>query len=192
MTIQNGRIVSLVDVAQGRELIPTGQTGGLIIFNDQPTSWDAWETDVHHLETPHPLKFTSIKVVENGPVRASLSTEVRHGQSTVQVTISLDAIAVTLKPDSRSYIRFDAQVDWHQRHEFLKFELPLDIHSLNATFDTQFGHISRPTHRNTSWEHAKFEVCGHKVSYLFLPDWKHPLMYGFSSVIFLNTAMESP
>ncbi len=43
-------------------------------------------------------------------------------------------------------------------------ELPLDIHNDNATYETQFGHVQRPTHKNTTWDIAKFEVCGHKVS----------------------------
>ena len=43
-------------------------------------------------------------------------------------------------------------------------EIPLDIHSDNATYETQFGHVQRPTHKNTTWDMAKFEVCGHKVS----------------------------
>ena len=29
-------------------------------------------------------------------------------------------------------------------------------------YDIQFGNIERETNRNTSWEFAKFEVCGHK------------------------------
>ena len=43
-------------------------------------------------------------------------------------------------------------------------ELPLDIHNDFATYETQFGHVQRPTHKNTTWDMAKFEVCGHKVS----------------------------
>ena len=31
----------------------------------------------------------------------------------------------------------------------------------HATFGTQFGHLERPTHRNTAWEEARFEVPGH-------------------------------
>lgn len=27
---------------RSRELIPEGQTGGLVIFGDQPNYWDAW------------------------------------------------------------------------------------------------------------------------------------------------------
>jgi len=36
-------------------------------------------------------------------------------------------------------------------------ELPLNIHSQTATYETQFGHVQRPTHKNTTWDMAK--VC---------------------------------
>jgi len=44
-----------------------------------------------------------------------------------------------------------------------KVELPLNIHNDNATYETQFGHVQRPTHKNTTWDAAK--VC---VSYVVL------------------------
>ncbi|KJA22158.1 glycoside hydrolase family 38 protein [Hypholoma sublateritium FD-334 SS-4] len=164
LTISKGRISSLVDVKLNRELIPEGQTGGLIIFQDRPNYWDAWDVEVHHLETAEPLAFTNVSVVSQGPLRAAVRAEVRYGQSTISVTISLDATTATVKDNSRSLFNFDAVVDWHQRHEFLKFELPLNIHSDNATYETQFGYVQRPTHKNTTWDIAKFEVCGHKYA----------------------------
>lgn len=69
--------------------------------------------------------------------------------------IIMDAVPASLDVDSRSLIRFDAAVDWREKHKFLKFELPMDISAENATYDTQFGVVSRPTHRNTSWDAAK-------------------------------------
>jgi len=39
----------------------------------------------------------------------------------------------------------------------LPVELPLNIHNDNATYETQFGHVQRPTHKNTTWDIAK--VC---------------------------------
>ena len=60
MTISDGRITSLLDVAIGygvlpplgvsfpdiplprRELIPEGSTGGMVVFEDRPNYWDAW------------------------------------------------------------------------------------------------------------------------------------------------------
>ncbi|KAF7337346.1 Glycoside hydrolase family 38 protein [Mycena sanguinolenta] len=154
LTISRGRITSLLDVQLGRELIQKGATGGLVIFEDRPNYWDAWDVEIHHLEKATQLEFTKVSVVAQGPLRASVETEVVYGQSRINVTISLDAVPPQT-PGSRSMFRFDACVDWHQRHEFLKFELPLAINSDNATYETQFGWVQRPTHKNTTWDMAK-------------------------------------
>lgn len=37
-----------------------------------------------------------------------------------------------------------------------------DVMARNATFDIQFGHLERATNMNTSWDSARYEVCGHK------------------------------
>ncbi|KAG9009030.1 Glycoside hydrolase, 38 vacuolar alpha mannosidase [Tulasnella sp. 427] len=152
--ITKGRIVSLVDRELGRELIPGGASGGLVMFErDTPPNWDAWDTEIHHLETSKPLEFSNLKVQEVGPLRASLAADIAYGQSKIWV-----------EANSRPYIRFDAKVDWHERHKFLKFELPLDIHSDIAYYECAFGWVSRPTHKNTTQEAAKFEVCGHRYA----------------------------
>lgn len=36
--------------------------------------------------------------------------------------------------------------------------------SANSTYENQFGFIQRPTHRNTTWHRAQFEVCGHRFA----------------------------
>ncbi|KZV87865.1 glycoside hydrolase family 38 protein [Exidia glandulosa HHB12029] len=164
MTISKGRIVSLVDVALDRELIPAGESGGLVIFEDRPLYWDAWDVEIYHLEKPTKLEFTNLKVLDNGPVRASLQSEIKLSDSTIKLTISLDAVPATTQANSRSFFRFDAHVDWHQRHQLLKFEIPVNVHSDNAFYETQWGYVQRPTHRNTTWDAAKFEVCGHKYA----------------------------
>lgn len=47
---------------------------------------------------------------------------------------------------------------WAESHKFLKVEFPVRVRSANATYEIQFGHVQRPTHRNTSWDWARFEV----------------------------------
>jgi alpha-mannosidase len=53
-------------------------------------------------------------------------------------------------------------VDWHEDHKFLKASFPVDINSSRAAYEIQYGNLERETHNNTSWDIAKFEVCGHK------------------------------
>jgi alpha-mannosidase len=164
LTLSKGRITSLVDTRIGRELIEPGQTGGLVIFDDKPVYWPAWDVEVYHLETAKQLAFEEVSVVAQGPLRASVKAKLKYGKSTITVTISLDAVTATTHKNSRPLFVFDADIDWRQRNEFLKFELPLTIRSPNATYETQFGWVQRPTHKNTTWDQAKFEVCGHKYA----------------------------
>ena len=44
----------------------------------------------------------------------------------------------------------------------LKVAFPVDILSPTATYEVQWGNVERPTHRNTSWDWARFETCAHK------------------------------
>jgi alpha-mannosidase len=46
--------------------------------------------------------------------------------------------------------------------KFLKVEFPTTIKNTEASYETQFGIVRRPTHYNTTWDMAKFEVCCHK------------------------------
>ncbi|KAH9988748.1 glycosyl hydrolases family 38 N-terminal domain-containing protein [Russula vinacea] len=156
LTVAGGRITSY----SMRELIPQGQTGGLMIFEDHPNYWDAWDVEIHHLEKAQHLKFANVKVVESGPLRAAVETEVKYGKSTIKITISLDGVEAPA-PYPFNQIVFSADVDWHERHEFLNSS----CHSISTvTWRRMKRPGARPTpdHKNTTWDAAKFEVCGHK------------------------------
>ncbi|ORY82383.1 family 38 glycoside hydrolase [Leucosporidium creatinivorum] len=161
---KKGRIISIVDTELNRELIEAGHSAGFVIFEDRPLNWDAWDVDLFHLETKAEVNATSVKVVEDGPLRASIVASFHVGHSHVKATISLDSVAPVAKADALSLIRFDTEVKWYEKHRFLKWEVPLQISSEVATYENQFGFCQRPTTRNTTWERAKFEVVGHKYA----------------------------
>ena len=47
---ERGLIVSLVDVASGRDAIAPGAAGNLLqLHRDLPNQWDAWDVDEHYL-----------------------------------------------------------------------------------------------------------------------------------------------
>jgi len=167
LTVQissRGRIVSVVDTELGRELILPGETCGFVIYQDQPLAYDAWDVDVFHLDTKECIDAISVKVVEPRGLRASILVECIYKQSKISATISLDAVPGSLKRDALSLIRFETTIDWHEQHKFLKFEVPLDINAEQATYEIQYGVLQRPTHKNTTWDAAKFEVCAHKFA----------------------------
>ena len=44
----------------------------------------------------------------------------------------------------------------------VQFTGRVDVHTDHAAYETQFGHVVRPTHENTTWDAARFEVCAHR------------------------------
>ena len=58
-------------------------------------------------------------------------------------------------------------VDWQEREKLMKAAFPVDVRSTTARYDIGFGSIERPTHWNTSWDFAKFEVVGHQWADLY-------------------------
>jgi len=57
---------------------------------------------------------------------------------------------------------FDTTINWCERHTMLKVAFPVEVFSPVATYEIQWGNVQRPTHRNTSWDWARFETCAHK------------------------------
>ena len=66
-----------------------------------------------------------------------------------------------LAPGSDS-LAITTSIDWKESEKLLKLGFALDIRADRSAAETQFGHVFRPTHVNTSWEAAKFEICAHR------------------------------
>ncbi len=62
---------------------------------------------------------------------------------------------------------------------------PCGVRSHEATFETMYGVVRRPTHRNTSWDEVRFEVCAHRFADLSEPGYGVALLndgkYGHSA-----------
>jgi|SRR5579862_1180777 len=136
-TIQGGQILSLIDIEMNRELIPKGQQANrLILYDDQPLYWDAWDVEIYHLETPKELGMGTATIVDQGPLRVGLLVEHKISEeSWIKTTITLDAYIPETAgynsgfKDPLSYLQFECEVDWHENRRFLKAEFPVDIHS---------------------------------------------------------------
>jgi alpha-mannosidase len=158
--ITDGVITSLFDKVAKREVIAKGgKANQLVIFDDKPLYWQAWDVEVFHLQSRQELSASTSKIAENGPHRVSVVTETKISEeSWVKTTISLSAATDV----NYSSIDVEAEVEWHETMKFLKVEFPVDVSNTEASYETQFGIVRRPTHYNTNWDMAKFEVCCHK------------------------------
>jgi alpha-mannosidase len=151
-----GDITRIYDKANRREALPTGTFANqFLAFEDRPMDWDAWDLDIFYEDkcwTAAPA--TSVQVVEEGPLRATLEIRRRILNSSYVQRISL--------AHNAAQIDVDTTIDWRSRHVLLKVAFPVDVLSPTATFEVQWGNVERPTHRNTSWDWARFESCAHK------------------------------
>jgi alpha-mannosidase len=153
---EEGMITSIYDKENDREVIQEGGRANLLrMYEDKPIYYDNWDIDIYHTEKYWDVTdVTHMEWTELGAVRATLSICRSISNSTIKQRIYFYA-------NSRR-IEFNTYVDWKEHQHLLKVHFPVDIHSDEATFDIQFGNLTRKVHSNTSWDMARFESCGQK------------------------------
>jgi alpha-mannosidase len=153
---EDGTLASVRDLrADGREVL--ADKGNLLrLHTDLPNYWDAWDVDKHYRNRyTDLLDADSVEIVDEDPLLASIRVTRSFGRGSKIVQ------TITLRAGSPR-IDFETDIDWHEVEKFLKAGFPVDIRAPHSSAEIQFGHIQRPTHTNTSWEAARFEVSGHR------------------------------
>ena len=153
---EKGQIVSFIHKDQNRELLKNGAIGNEIqAFEDKPMCFDNWDIDIYYKEKMWKIDdVQSIEVIEQGPVRSTLRVERKFLESTIVQNIHIY--------NDIERVDFETVIDWKERDVLVKTAFPVEINASEATYEIQYGNVTRPTHNNTSWEVAAFEVCGHK------------------------------
>jgi alpha-mannosidase len=148
----SGAITSVYDKEARREALATGASANLLaVYEDVGDAWD-----IHIGYRERPAERFGIKEVStsiDGP-RAVRDCVYSYGSSTLSQR-------VVLVEGSRR-IDFETAVDWQERGRMLRTSFPIGVETDHATFDIQFGSLTRPTSGNTSWDMARFEVCAQK------------------------------
>jgi alpha-mannosidase len=157
----DGLLVSVFDKRARREIL-SGRGNLLQIFPDYPVNNDAWDIDPTALCQPEDLTALDEMVVEeHGPVRATIRLTRRFASSAITQRLSLSSTS--------AWVDVRNEVDWHEQHRLLKVAFPLAVRCSQARYEVAFGLVERPTHRNTSWDEARFEVCAHRFADLSEP-----------------------
>ncbi len=188
LRLENGRLTatltpggglrSLFHHATGREAL-AGDGNRIVLFDDRPTEYEAWDIDPFALETGREAQpAEQCSVLARGPLRAEVQFVRKLGkQSRMTQTIRLDAALDRLE--------FDTEIDWQERRTLAKAAFPLAARSMRASYETMFGAVERPTHANTDADLAQFEVPGHRWADLSEPGFGVSLLsdarYGYST-----------
>ncbi|MGP3689543.1 alpha-mannosidase [Streptomyces sp. IBSNAI002] len=165
-----GLVVSAYDLEAGREAVAPGGAANLLqIHPDFPNMWDAWDIDAFYRNKVTDLvALDAMEVTESGPAAVTVRVTRSFGSSTAVQSLTLRSGAKVLD--------LVTEVDWHETEKFLKAAFPLDVKAERTASETQFGHVYRATHTNTSWEAAKFEICAHRWIHAEEPGWGAALL----------------
>ncbi|MFF2848280.1 alpha-mannosidase [Streptomyces sp. NPDC058001] len=153
---EDGLVASVRDLRVDREVLAPGSAANLLqLHPDHPNQWDAWDIDRHYRHRHTDLTAAeSVELVESGPLRAVVRVVRAFGDSRITQEIRLAA--------GSGRIDFVTDVDWRESEKVLKAAFPLDVHAERSAAEIQFGHVHRPTHTNTGWDAARFEICAHR------------------------------
>ncbi len=150
-----GALTSIIDLARAREVVPAGARAAVLeIAPDRPVEYDAWDLEVWTRDAGVVVPASDVRVVDRGPLVGRVAVHSELGPSSATVTYELRAGSPEL------LVHVD--LDWHHDEHLLSMAFPLDVRADTAACDVQLGLVHRPTHRSTSWDAAKFEVCAHR------------------------------
>ncbi|MEK6650206.1 MAG: glycoside hydrolase family 38 C-terminal domain-containing protein, partial [Bacteroidota bacterium] len=148
-----GGLSSIYDKSTRREYVQKGKrANAFMTFRDTPKEWEAWDIegdfDRHRTDL---FAFRGSKVIEQGPLRATLRQEYRTENGSVLTQL------IRLYHESPR-IDFETSVRWKEHHTLLKVAFPLGTRVTTATYEIQFGAVERSTRSKEPADKAKFEV----------------------------------
>jgi alpha-mannosidase len=118
---------------------------------DRGEFWDAWDLAADYRQHPLPLHWEPGPVLaEVGPLCSRLVWYGRCGASALRLDLQLRA--------SCPWLELNLRVDWRQRHELLRLELPLQHQAVRWAADTSGGVIERIAAAANPREASRWEV----------------------------------
>ncbi|MBN2092478.1 alpha-mannosidase [candidate division KSB1 bacterium] len=153
-----GTLKSVFDKEVEKEILMMEKPGNLLsLYEDRPANWDAWDVDIYYEnQLIEQAKLISQQWISQGLVRQGIRQKFTIGNSTIFQKIYLASNSKRLD--------FVTEVNWQEAHKMLRVSFTVDIHIDSATYEIQYGHVRRNTHRNTSWDMARFEQVGHRFA----------------------------
>ena len=177
---QTGYITELYDKRTGKSVL-SGVGAVPTVIDEQ--AHDTWSHGKNFFTNEiGTFGEASVKVVENGPVRATVKVVSRYGDSVLTQYFSLTA--------GEAQLSVRASVDWREKHKMLKLAYPMALTDTQAVYEIPFGHIERPDDGEEEPALMWMGVKGAEGGYALINDNR----YSFSvrgSTMYL-TAIRSP
>lgn len=147
-------IESLYDKELQREWAK-GDFNKLKLYTDNPGNYDAWDILPNYKDKQIEVKVLSpLALSEKDGECASFTCTLGTDKSTWEMTVRLFRRSKGIEVENK--------INWQEKHVLAKAEFSCNVLTRKALCDTSAGYIERDTHRNTTWQQARFECCHHK------------------------------
>jgi len=136
LTASDNGTISIFDKENGNEVFTGGKTGCKAVVINDPS--DTWSHDVvTFADEVSAFGNAEIKILEEGPLRATIRVKTTYHNSSLAIDWTL--YAGSRNPEAK------VTLDWHEHLKMLKFSFPVDVESPTATYETSYGNIVRGT-----------------------------------------------
>ncbi|WP_034340964.1 alpha-mannosidase [Deinococcus misasensis] len=151
---EDGTVHALIDKTSGRNVLKE-RANQIWAYPDLPRHWEAWDVDPNYATDGQEIKALKAPVlVQSGPLQATIEVEREHNGTRLIQRYVLGLNAKRLDIENHLIC--------HGRRTLWRAQFPLNVRSHEAWYETAYGALARPTHRNTSWQQAQFEVPAHR------------------------------
>jgi len=175
-----GYIRSIRNKVNGRELLRGKGAVPIVIDESEHDTWSHGKN--FFTKRVGVFSDATVKVLENGPVRATIKVVNRYGASTLTQYFSLTAGAKLL--DVR------AKIDWHEHHKMLKLAYETAATNGGAYYEIPFGVIERPADGEEEPGQRWVAVCSDTEGYAIINSNKYSTSVEDGTILF--TVIRSP
>jgi len=163
--------LSIQDKDNEAEVFRGGKGGARAIVLDDHS--DTWSHGVRaYTEAVGAFGNARFRVLENGPLRATVRVRTSYGASSLQTDWMLYAGARTLEAR--------VTLDWHEHQKILKFSFPVDVQKPRPTYEIAYGYKLRKAEGDEDpgqrWIDLSGERAGKEYGLAVINDAK----YGYS------------
>ncbi len=182
---EDGTISSIIELESEREFL-NGPANKLLLWEDRPNNWGAWDINHFYRDTePQQARLIKRELSYVNQDVIEVTQHLKVSESAITQKISLVYGSPT--------ILIENEVDWQEKDKMLRVHAETAVSQGRACYEIQYGALERPTHYNTSWDMAKFEVAGQRWADLRRDDFGLGIIndskYGYSihdNIIELN------
>jgi alpha-mannosidase len=161
----------ILDKQTGKEVFAGGNTGCRAVILDDPS--DTWSHDIKtYNKEIGAFGNATLKVLENGPLRATMRVITTYGESKLTIDWTLYAGSQNLEAK--------VTLDWHERLKMLKFSFPVDVENPVPTYETPYGYIVREANGNEDPGQRWIDVTGNRSGNTFGLTVLNDAKYGYN------------